>query len=66
MSTKKPDNSSIVLFRTDDLKKIKFGGLIPESILRTKLQTAVAFPTKPVYCVAPLPETFYFNDVLQN
>jgi len=37
---------------------IKFGGVIPES---TQDTNAVAFLTKPVI---PLPETFYFNDVL--
>ena len=39
----KPDNFSIILFRTDEFF-IKFGGLIPES---THDINAVAFPTKP-------------------
>jgi len=48
---------SIILFRT----LIEFG-LILEP---TQDTTVVAFPIK-LNCVIPLPETFYFNDVLQN
>jgi len=62
MSTKKQSQRtfSIILFRTDQ-NFIKFGGTIPDlflSLLRTKLQLH--------FRRIPLPETFYFNDVLEN
>jgi len=47
VSTIKPDNFSIKIFRTDEIVFFftKFGGLIPES---TQDTTAVVFSTKPV------------------
>jgi len=61
------DASCFILFRTGEILLIffiKFGGLIPESTQDTSSHNCSCISNET--CVIPLPETFYFNDVLKN
>jgi len=52
---------STILFRTDEIFT-KFGGLIHSWVYSVHNCSCISNKA----CVIPLPETFYFNDILQN